>query len=129
LDLREKPAVALVSVRKTLVVEDDRVARLALTKILESLGQEVDTAATLAEGHEKLAGGIQCMLLDLVLPDGDGIEILRRVRAENRPIRVAVTTGISDPDLLVPIYALNPDAVFHKPLHLPDIARWLLRPE
>jgi CheY-like chemotaxis protein len=127
--MAENIADAPVTVRKTLVVEDDRVARLALTKILESLGREVETAATLAEGLSKTTAEVQCMLLDLVLPDGDGIEILRQVRSQSLPIRVAVTTGVSDPDLLAAIYALNPDAVFHKPLHLPDIARWLLRPE
>ena len=113
--------------RRILVVEDDRVARLAMTKILESMGNEVVSAGTLAEGFAKL-DNVHCLFLDLLLPDGDGIEILRKVRAENLPIRVAVTTGITNSEELAPILALNPDAIFQKPVHLPDIAGWLLTP-
>jgi len=115
--------------QKTLVVEDERLARIALTKILESMGQEVLVAATVAEGMEKLACLPERMLLDLMLPDGNGVEILRRVRDANLPIKVAVTTGVSDPAILAVVWSLQPDAVFPKPIHLPDIARWLGQPE
>jgi DNA-binding response OmpR family regulator len=116
-----------VSVRKTLIIEDDRVSSLALSKILEMLGQEVHTASTLAEGFEKLDPSHHCVLLDLMLPDGDGVEILRHIRAQKLPVRVAVTTGLTDPASLSEVLSLKPDAIFHKPLHPPDIARWLSR--
>jgi hypothetical protein len=57
------------TVRKTLVVEDERIARMALRKILFSLGQDVDTAETVAEALSKVGPDIHYMLLDLMLPE------------------------------------------------------------
>ena len=114
---------------RTLVVEDDRVARIALTKILQAMGQEVYTATTVAQGLEKLAVLPERMLLDLMLPDGSGLEILRRIRDANLDTRVAVTTSVTDPQILATVSSLRPDAVFEKPIHLPDLARWLNKPD
>jgi CheY-like chemotaxis protein len=115
--------------RKTLIVEDDRLSRMALVKILEQMGHELDTAVTVAEGLEKLSLGPECVLLDLMLPDGSGVAVLERIRRDSLPIKVAVTTGTSDREMLEAVNRLKPDALFFKPLHLPDIARWLARPE
>jgi CheY-like chemotaxis protein len=115
--------------RKTLIVDDDRVSRTALVKILEQMGHELETAVTVAEGLAKLNLGPECVLLDLMLPDGSGVAVLERIRRDSLPIKVAVTTGTSDREMLEAVNRLKPDALFLKPLHLPDIARWLARPE
>ena len=67
----------------------------ALVHVLEQLGHRVDSVATVAEGVERLDGQ-HCAVLDLNLPDGLGTSILRRIRTERRPIRVAVVTGTTD---------------------------------
>jgi CheY-like chemotaxis protein len=115
--------------RKTLIVDDDRVSRTALVKILEQMGHELETAVTVAEGLAKLNLGPECVLLDLMLPDGSGVAVLERIRRDSLPIKVAVTTGTSDREMLEAVNRLKPDALFLKPLHLPDIARWLARPD
>jgi CheY-like chemotaxis protein len=115
--------------RKTLIVEDDRVSRTALVKILEQMGHELETAVTVAEGLAKLSLGPEYVLLDLMLPDGSGVAVLEQIRRDSLPIKVAVTTGTSDREMLEAVNRLKPDALFLKPLHLPDIARWLARPD
>lgn len=120
----EAPKPAKLS--RTLVVEDERVARVAMTKILQALGHEVHTAATIKEALEKLTLQPQRILLDLMLPDGIGIEVLRRIRDNQLPIKVAVTSATVDPALLADVARLAPDAFFHKPIRLPDITRWLM---
>lgn len=55
-----------------------------------------------------------CVLLDL--PDGNGVEVLRHVLAERLPVRVAVTTAASDPEMLDAVRQLEPDAFFLKPV-------------
>ena len=65
------------------------------------------------------------ILLDLMLPDGSGAEVLRRVRERSLPVRVAVTTGTSEEHLLREVGHLRPDAVYRKPINLPAVEKWL----
>src|SRR4029077_363655 len=65
-----------------LIIEDDASSMNALARILKSQGYQVLTALTLHEArrlidHPRLA----TVILDLMLPDGDGIEVLRDARA------------------------------------------------
>jgi two-component system phosphate regulon response regulator OmpR len=48
-------------------------------------GYDVDTAGSLAAGRERLrAGSYDALLLDLMLPDGDGLDLTRELRADPR---------------------------------------------
>ena len=60
------------------------------------LGWEVHSAMTVSGGLALLDLRPDAVILDLMLPDGDGMEVLRKVRAEKLETKVAVTTGIED---------------------------------
>jgi len=63
---------------------------------LQQRNLEVDVAESFGEAMRLLDHNSEkycCLLLDLVLPDGDGIEIARRIDAENLGIPVVVITG------------------------------------
>ena len=110
---------------RTLVVEDDATSRDALLRILGMLGYEAAGATTVAEGLQAaLTTRPACLILDLMLPDGNGMEILRRIRAENLPIRVAVLTGADRP-MVEQAAQLRPDALFTKPVDLTQLLTWL----
>ena len=67
---------------RVLLIDDD--ARLAamVGDYLRGHGYAVDAAPTLAAGRERLrAGSYDALLLDLMLPDGDGLELTRELRA------------------------------------------------
>lgn len=100
---------------KVLVVEDQEKHRDPLIVMLEAAGCSVEAVATVADGLEALAHGPDVVILDLMLPDGDGIAILRRVRELNLPIKVVVTTGKSE-EQLGAVNALAPVKVFRKPI-------------
>src|SRR5687768_7817476 len=85
---------------RTLIVEDHTSISVPLKMLVERSGHEAQVAATVAQGLAKLAWQPCCMLLDLMLPDGNGVEVLRRVRDDGLAVRVAVTTGTSDPAML-----------------------------
>ena len=111
--------------RRLLLVEDDWRTHSALRKILTKLGWEVHSAMTVSGGLALLHLKPDAIILDMMLPDGDGIEVLRQIRAENHEAMVAVTTGIEDRSRLQQIRDLSPDALLRKPLDLEDLLRVL----
>jgi DNA-binding response OmpR family regulator len=106
---------------RLLVVEDDPVTAGALRALFSRRGWDVLSAGTLAEAEPLLQTNPAWMILDLMLPDGDGATLLRAIRAGGLEIRVAVTTGASDPDRLRAVADLHPTALFRKPVNLGEL--------
>jgi DNA-binding response OmpR family regulator len=83
---------------RVLVVEDDPKIAAMLQKGLRARGLEVECVATGAGAMERIAaGGIDVQLLDLGLPDIDGLEVLHRLRVDVLEVPVIVITARSDP--------------------------------
>ncbi|HEC33342.1 MAG TPA: sigma-54-dependent Fis family transcriptional regulator [Chloroflexi bacterium] len=77
-----------------LVIDDDDMLRSFFGAMLHEEGYEVLLAATGAEGEALLeAKPVDVVLLDLKLPDADGLTILRKIRQEDPNIRVIVLTA------------------------------------
>lgn len=104
--------------RRLLLVEDDRPTSHALRAILSRRGWEVVLANTVSEGMTQLELKPECLILDLMLPDGDGASLLRKVRESDLPIRVVVTTGVADRRRLNEVKTLLPEAILIKPIRL-----------
>lgn len=100
-----------------LIVEDQPEARGALRRIASRMGFEVLTAATLAEADAALRSVPDGIILDLVLPDGEGEAVLRKVREGRLGVRfVAVVTGMVDAVRLQEVVRLRPDLLLIKPI-------------
>ena len=71
-----------------LLVEDDAVLRGGLAELFTREGYRVIEAASVREAKEKLNSEVQAVLLDVGLPDGDGVTLCRawREAGEQRPI-------------------------------------------
>jgi DNA-binding response OmpR family regulator len=79
---------------RLLVVEDEADLVSALRVGLGRAGYAVDTALTVAEAERKLAvEPYDLVVLDLMLPDGDGFDLCRRVRAGGSTTRVLMLTA------------------------------------
>ncbi len=100
-----------------LIVEDDRSARTAIARLLTRQGFAVSEAATVAEAIGALPRRPDWVLLDLMLPDGSGVEVLRTVRTDRLPSRVCVVTG-SGPELVAEAEEAGADHTFLKPLDI-----------
>ena len=125
---RSAPAPQAAARGRALIVEDDPTSRTALGYLLAHHGWNATEAATLGSGAQMLdSARPHVLILDLMLPDGDGADLLRRVRAERLPIRVAVVSGVGDPQRLAAVNQLGPDAMFHKPLDVHAFLKWLDR--
>jgi len=83
-----------------LIVEDDREIRDLLRRYLERAGLIVASTASGAEAIRLIdGGGIDLIVLDLGLPDVDGLDVLRTARTDDRGIPVVVLTardGVED---------------------------------
>ena len=111
-----------------LLVEDDLVTATALIAILKRRGFDVLLATTVAQGMAMLAREPAYIVLDLMLPDGDGIALLQHIRDHALPVRVLVTTAVSDPTRLGEVRRLTPDVLMQKPIDLHDLLKLIVYP-
>jgi DNA-binding response OmpR family regulator len=105
---------------RVLIVEDEEMVCFSMAKLFQLWGWHSRRAGSVADALRGLADDAPHLVtLDLVLPDGDGIEVLRaiRTRAVEAQPKVFVTTG-KDPSALHELMDLNPDQVLRKPLVL-----------
>jgi two-component system response regulator RegX3 len=78
--------------RRILLIEDENAISERLSEALEREGFDVKTAATAARGRElHRAFAPHLVLLDVMLPDGDGKDVLRDIRATSRTPVIMVT--------------------------------------
>jgi DNA-binding response OmpR family regulator len=110
--------------RRVLVVEDDLACRFALDRLLTFGGFQTLVAATFASACEQLAFQPDIVLTDLMLPDGCGLELVRRIRRRDETALVAVLTAGNDA-LVAEALALEPDALFRKPFDANALLAWL----
>lgn len=84
---------------KFLLVEDDALLADGLAQSLGRLGLEVILAATAAEAEAALLGqAVDLVLLDLGLPDRDGLDVLKALRRRGETIPVLILTARDDLD-------------------------------
>lgn len=108
-----------------LLAEDDAANRFVLTSYLEKLGMAVRPATN---GHEALqlldCERFDLVILDIVLPGMDGLEVLTRLRHPSHPQRgvaVLVQTGRVTRDDLARFREAGCDACVAKPYRPEDI--------
>ncbi|MEJ7695311.1 MAG: response regulator transcription factor [Candidatus Limnocylindrales bacterium] len=78
-----------------LVIEDDPRLRRLLRRLLEDDRHVVEIAADGRDGLEiaEDAPGIECIILDVGLPDIDGLEVARRLRARGSTVTILMLTA------------------------------------
>lgn len=110
---------------RVLIVEDQEVIQEVLVMFFDREGFETTCVGTVAEALTHLHMLPDFVVLDLHLPDGTGTKVLQQIRDERLPIKVAVTTGAIDTDLLAAASRLKPDRMFQKPYGAADLVAWI----
>ena len=78
------PSHQRMSARLLLIDDDVRLSAM-VGEYLRGAGFDVETAGSLAAGRERIASeSFDALVLDLMLPDGDGLDLCRELRAEAR---------------------------------------------
>lgn len=124
-DVKSDPDLDLPRAKplRVLVVEDDATSANALRIILTRRGYAVRVASGLSEAVQNLPSTPDIILLDLMLPDGDGLELFARLGDLRASTRVIVTTAVSDPTRLLDARRQQPRAILQKPINLTELLR------
>jgi len=103
--------------RITVIEDDDRVAR-GLVTVLVQTGFEVRRVATAAEAA--CAGPSDVVLVDLGLPDGDGLDLIRKLRDHPETAVIAVTARSEEHERVRGLRAGADDYIV-KPFGVPEL--------
>jgi DNA-binding NtrC family response regulator len=80
--------------RRILIIDDERPILMTLEALLERHGYQVDTAPTAAQGLKLLKSKSPALvLLDLQLPDAEGLEMLDRIKTQLPDMQVIILTA------------------------------------
>jgi CheY-like chemotaxis protein len=80
--------------RSILIVDDEPIVRESCERIFKEHGYNVDTAPSAKEGLERaMRGYFDCALIDLNMPDRDGMDVVRSARVKRRNMAVLIITG------------------------------------
>ena len=101
---------------RILLIEDDLVAARGTSLMLKSSGAVVDHADTGEEGLELARNyDYDIVILDLMLPDIEGFEVVRRMRVSRNDTPVLILSGLSRPQVKVKGLGLGADDFLTKP--------------
>ena len=107
---------------KILLVEDEPALRSTLIEALRQGGYVVEVAADYTQAYEKIkVYRYDCVLLDLTLPDGTGLDLLRALKAEGSPAGVLIITARDALDDKITGLDLGADDYLIKPFHLSEL--------
>ena len=80
--------------QRILLVDDEESIVQFLRLLLEDVGYEVDAANSVASGREKLdGGGFDLVLCDIMMPDGNGLELLKEIKRDEPQTAVIMMTA------------------------------------
>jgi FixJ family two-component response regulator len=114
--------------KAVLIVDDEKNIRLTLAQALESLNLETQTAASGDEALAKLKDGdFGLILLDIRMPEMDGMEVLRRVREVRPDIRVIMITAYGTIEFAVEAIKLGAVDFLQKPFDPGEIRELVSR--
>jgi DNA-binding response OmpR family regulator len=107
---------------RLLVVEDERELATLVAAALERGGFAADIAPDIEQTEEHLAlVAYDAVVLDLALPDGDGLRLLRSLRARGSSLPVLVLTARDGPEDRVIGLDTGADDYLIKPFHMPEL--------
>lgn len=107
---------------KILIIEDEPALRETMQAFLEKERYVVETAATYTEAIGKVSDyDYDCILLDIMLPDGNGLSVLRELQRLQKQRNVIITSAKDSIEDKVEGLELGADDYLSKPFHLAEL--------
>lgn len=107
---------------KILIVEDERELAKSIVQYLRQESYICEMAYTAADAEEKIMlHDYDCILLDITLPDGNGLKILEKIKKENKVEGVVIISAKNSLDDRIRGLNLGADDYLSKPFHLAEL--------
>ena len=111
-----------------LIIDDEKVILESLKMFLTEKGYHVETAACVAEARERIeSSGPEAIILDIRLPDGSGLDLLRDLKSARRETPVIMITAFHDMDSTVKAIKLGATEYITKPIDVDELEKALAR--
>ena len=109
---------------KILVVDDEPQVRKLLKNFLELKDYDVITASSGKEALEKIKENPAIVLLDVMMPDMNGLQVLDKIKESAPSIEVIMVTGLAEQDITVESLKKGAFGYITKPIdfnHMEDV--------
>lgn len=108
---------------KLLIIEDDNSLREIMQRALTAEGYVVELAPTYLDACDKIAGySYDCILLDIMLPDGNGLKLLEQIKALDKDDRVIIISARDSLDDKIAGLDLGADDYLPKPFYMAELS-------
>ena len=108
---------------KLLIIEDERDLSNSIVTYLSSENYLCEQAFTYNEAKDKInLYDYDCILLDLMLPGGNGLDVLREIRYKNNPVGVIIISAKDSLDDKINGLEIGADDYLAKPFHLSELS-------
>lgn len=105
-----------------MIIEDEPSLREIMGRVLRQEGYVVENAATYLEADSKVAGySYDCILLDIMLPDGNGLKLLEHIRAMGKRENVIIVSARDSLEDKVYGLEIGADDYLPKPFHTAEL--------
>ncbi len=112
---------------KILVIDDEPNVCTFLTEFLEFKGYTPQIAYSGPEALDILtAGNVDLVLLDIIMPEMNGMEVLERIKLMNPAIPVVIVSGVRDKDMADNIIKMGASDYVPKPIDLERLEQSIL---
>jgi len=109
-----------------LLVDDEQAIRFSFSKYLTKAGFAITEAASLNEARQALhSKRLDAVLLDLSLPDGNGLDWIKELRELHPDLPIVVITGVGDIPSAVEAMRRGADHFLTKPVNMSDLEVFL----
>ena len=102
--------------QKIIIIDDDMLTRVSTADLIKSWGYEVETAASFNEGLKLINEAVpDVAIIDLRLPDGDGMELLSLIREQHPQVDAVILTGHASIDSAIEAIKKGAENYLEKP--------------
>lgn len=109
-----------------LLIDDEPSVQFGFSAYLGKTGYQVQTAGSITEARNKLVhGSFDIILLDLSLPDGNGLDLIAEIRQNHPEVALVVITGRGDVPVAVKAMQLGADNFLTKPVDMNELNVYL----